>query len=872
MRQHQVTVINLVPSLAIAFIDYLGRLKQRFSPSLRIVVSTGEPLSRTLASELLTYLPSNTHLLNSYGVTETTVDCTYRRVFDHDCAPSSLSSFVPIGFPLPNYICHVIQEEDGIGELFIGGPTVFQGYLNRGPNPLDSRLVMIDGSMCYRTGDLVKIVNDELAYVGRRDFQVKIRGQRIETGEVETVILRECRDQLNACVILANDDRLIAYVQSRSSDTNIEQIVNEACQQHLPTSMIPEVIVVLDQFPLNANGKVDRTRLPLPSRPKNLVSTDDEPQNELELYLHALWCRLLRIDRVPCNVNLFALGANSLHFMLAANDYHYRQQTKDVQFDLPAFIRHATIAHHAQILATKQNEIITPSVWQSQHLTEAPASFEQEAIWLDEQMRFQSDNDGVAVYHIVLAFRILSTDGTVPTTLIMLTNLLRSLPQVEQDRRLKSLRCIASGGEKLYLVTALDLLPFLDTKCVIRNYYGPAECVVASTCYVVTGNESQNRIGLPIGRPMAHAQIYILDEFLQELVPGQTGEIIIGGTGVFVGYRNQDKLTREVLIDYNGSRCYRTGDFGRLNAQSGQLEFLGRRDHQVKIRGQRIELDGIEQLILHFDSKISNCLVLKVSLASVDHLIAYVQCNDDQHSINDNEIRNFCQEHLPSFMVPSFFIVLDQFPLTHTGKIDRSRLPRPTADIVPNHQNEVLSSLERKLCYIFAQAFELSNPASLNVEATFAELGATSLGIIKALGLIRRQQLTDSHPIDIGTLLANPSVRLLAKALDSSFSHDELFAKVPSETGFIDSHVRIDQRARVQAHTYEYRQLYLRPVSIGTRSHLMANALVLPGCHLDGNNTICPCTLIMKGDKLPMHTDWKGSPPSHCHSSLSFHQ
>ncbi|CAF3888608.1 unnamed protein product, partial [Rotaria sordida] len=110
MCQHQVTFTNLVPSLAIALIDYLSRLKQRFSPSLRIVISTEEE-----------------------------------------------------------------GEDDGVGELFIGGPGVFQGYLNRGPNPDDSRLAKINEDICYRTGDLVKVVNGELAYVGRRDFQVKIR-------------------------------------------------------------------------------------------------------------------------------------------------------------------------------------------------------------------------------------------------------------------------------------------------------------------------------------------------------------------------------------------------------------------------------------------------------------------------------------------------------------------------------------------------------------------------------------------------------------------------------------------------------------------------------------------------------------------------
>lgn len=90
-----------------------------------------------------------------------------------------MSTFVPVGVPLPNYVCHIIEEEDneGVGELFIGGPGVFQGYLNRGTDPADSRLAKINEEMCYRTGDLVQVVNGELAYLGRRDFQVKIRGE-----------------------------------------------------------------------------------------------------------------------------------------------------------------------------------------------------------------------------------------------------------------------------------------------------------------------------------------------------------------------------------------------------------------------------------------------------------------------------------------------------------------------------------------------------------------------------------------------------------------------------------------------------------------------------------------------------------------------
>ena len=141
-------------------------------------------MPRTLAGELLECLGSHTQLLNTYGVTETTLDCTYRRVCDADVLSSASTVFIPIGLPLPNYVCHIMVEEDerrdGIGELYIGGPGVFRGYLNYSTNPADSRLVEIDNKMCYRTGDLVKIVNGELAYVGRRDFQVKIRGMYIK--------------------------------------------------------------------------------------------------------------------------------------------------------------------------------------------------------------------------------------------------------------------------------------------------------------------------------------------------------------------------------------------------------------------------------------------------------------------------------------------------------------------------------------------------------------------------------------------------------------------------------------------------------------------------------------------------------------------
>ena len=294
---------------------------------------------------------------------------------------------------------------------------------------------------------------------------VSFSGQRIETGEIETVIMREYHKQLSACLVTVHDNQLIAYVQTRSSDIDVEQIVNEACHRHLPAYMIPSFIVILDQFPLNPNGKIDRARLPPPPTPKVSLAIGGEPQNELEVYLNELWCRLLEIGRVPRDVNLYTLGANSLHFMLAANDYHTQLHTENTQLDLSTFLRHATIAEHAEILLAEQNQTITTVVQPFRHLTEGPSSFEQEAIWLDEQIRFRSDKDSVAVYHIVLIFRILRKDDQSQLDLFRLRSSLQLL--VEKHASLRTCLQISDDhqGElhQRTLPSNLIEVPFIES-------------------------------------------------------------------------------------------------------------------------------------------------------------------------------------------------------------------------------------------------------------------------------------------------------------------------------------------------------------------------------------------------------------------------
>lgn len=244
---------------------------------------------------------------------------------------------------------------------------------------------------------------------------------------------------------------------------------------------------------------------------------------------------------------------------------------------------------------------------------------------------------------------------------------------------------------------------------------------------------------------------------------------------MFAGYRNQDDLTRQVLIKHDEYICYRTGDLGRLDMNNRQIEYLGRRDYQVKIRGQRIELDEIEHTIMRCSPNISNCLVIKITNSSVDHLVAYIESNDQKYSTNDSDIRKFCMENLSPFMVPSFFIILDKFPLSQSGKIDRTRLPSPNIINIPKEQNITTSLMEQQLCSIVTQAFDISSSSLLDINATFAQLGGTSLGIVKILALIRQQKLVGSYPVDISILLDNPSVRQVAQALESlRSSHEQI--------------------------------------------------------------------------------------------------
>lgn len=223
------------------------------------------------------------------------------------------------------------------------------------------------------------------------------------------------------------------------------------------------------------------------------------------------------------------------------------------------------------------------------------------------------------------------------------------------------------GAEPITMDVLKTIYPYLDG--VILNTYGPTECTVFNTYYYIYRDDNKNYV--PIGKPIANNQTYILSKDLQLLPLGSIGEICIAGDSVSRGYMNQPKLTAEKFIrnPFGQGRLYRTGDLGKFDDE-GNIEIIGRIDHQVKIRGHRIEIGEIEKMILSFES-IKDCTVFVTGEGENKHLVAFLITSD---SYNMNLLKKYLLDRLPEFMIPRNLVKVDQIPLTTNGKIDRQAL------------------------------------------------------------------------------------------------------------------------------------------------------------------------------------------------------
>jgi acyl-coenzyme A synthetase/AMP-(fatty) acid ligase len=257
------------------------------------------------------------------------------------------------------------------------------------------------------------------------------------------------------------------------------------------------------------------------------------------------------------------------------------------------------------------------------------------------------------------------------------------------ESQLFRLKYWVSSGEALPLELALRFLNSMPHS-VLLNLYGSSE-VAADTTYYDTRN-CQSLTCVPIGRPIANTHIYLLDRHMQLVPIGVPAELYVGGDGLARGYFNRPELTAEKFVpnpfsSAPGALLYKTGDWARY-LPDGNIEYLGRLDHQVKIRGKRIELGEIEAVLIQHPAVRQAVVMVREDIPGDKRLGAFVILHQDQIA-TDGELQNHARRYLPYYMVPSVFVLLETFPLTPNGKIDRralSQLPSsPTYAILSSN-------------------------------------------------------------------------------------------------------------------------------------------------------------------------------------------
>jgi acyl-coenzyme A synthetase/AMP-(fatty) acid ligase/aryl carrier-like protein len=276
------------------------------------------------------------------------------------------------------------------------------------------------------------------------------------------------------------------------------------------------------------------------------------------------------------------------------------------------------------------------------------------------------------------------------------------------------------------------------------NEYGPTECSVWSTAYRLRHDE-QPQAHFPIGRPIWNTRVYVLDSYLSSVCVGVIGELYVSGLGVARGYLNRSGLTAERFVadpyGASGSRMYRTGDLARWR-KDGVLEFLGRADAQVKLRGFRIEPGEIEAALVAQGSVSQAAVVVRQDVRSdggvVQRLVGYVVGAPDAVAAPEPAVlRASLSRVLPEHMVPSSIVVLERLPLTPNGKLDRGALPAPEA-LPGRGYRAPRNAMETLLCGLYA---ELLGVERVGIDDNFFALGGDSIVSIQLVSRARRAGL-----------------------------------------------------------------------------------------------------------------------------------
>ncbi len=332
-------------------------------------------------------------------------------------------------------------------------------------------------------------------------------------------------------------------------------------------------------------------------------------------------------------------------------------------------------------------------------------------------------------------------------------------------KKLHSLRTLFLGGEAISASRIREWAESSECAAEIANVYGAAECSDVSSFYILKEYERYVEGSVPIGKPIFNTQVYLLDESLNPVAFGHPGEICIAGDGVGCGYINDSALTEQKFVanPFGSGRLYRTGDLGRFSSD-WNLEFIGRVDHQVKLRGFRIDLGDIESN-LRQHREVKEAVVLSKTFSDQDQrLVAFVvpRHRGGSRDQTGSQLRSFLKERLPEYMVPNDVVTLEEMPLSPNGKTDRNALL--SMDILAlgtkAGPEEPRTPEERELAAIFANVLKLER---VGIVDNFFDLGGHSYLVTETLG-----RIADHFHVNLSIFdfLANPKVTDLLKRIE----------------------------------------------------------------------------------------------------------
>ncbi|EPY04511.1 bacitracin synthetase 3, partial [Paenibacillus alvei TS-15] len=421
------------------------------------------------------------------------------------------------------------------------------------------------------------------------------------------------------------------------------------------------------------------------------------------------------------------------------------------------------------------------------------------------------------------------------------------------DKRL-SVRKVIFGGEAL---EPLQLKRFREKypETQLINMYGITE----TTVHVTYKELTEDDLGLSksnIGSPIPTLTAYVLDAARQPVPIGIPGELYVGGAGVARGYLNRSELTTERFVDHPfiaGERVYRTGDLARW-LPDGNLEYLGRIDHQVKIRGYRIELGEIETQLLRHEQVKETIVLARKSAAGDPHLCAYVVVTGEHGELDVAELRRYLGQHLPSYMIPSFFVALERMPLTSNGKIDRQALPSPEGQAVTGVEYVApRTEQEAQLAEVWQRVLGLDR---VGAKDNFFDLGGHSL---KATTLVAQMHKELSVNVPLRFVFQFPTLEQMAQEIAGM--EQQLYAAIEP----------VEARAYYPLSSAQKRMYILNQLEGAALGYNMPGAYTIEGV-LDANRLEQAfCGLIARHESL--RTSFAmvdGEPVQRVHEQLPF--